>query len=77
MGVCRRSQDRSNRGAWFFRESPLQTREILLDEAFHIPEACISFGLEGIVGLIPGLGGVRAGLPSLVVPLAAWLRGDP
>jgi hypothetical protein len=75
MRVCRRSQDRSNRGAWLFRDSTLQTLEILLYEAFHIPGAGIGFGLGGIVGLIPDLRGVLAGLPSLVVPLAAWLRG--
>ncbi|HUD13131.1 MAG TPA: DUF4112 domain-containing protein [Terracidiphilus sp.] len=77
MRICGRGQHRSNRGAWLFRDSTLHTLEILLNEAFHIPGTGISFDREGIVGLIPGLGDVLAGLPSLVIPPAAWLRGVP
>jgi hypothetical protein len=69
--------DRWNRGAWLFRDSTLHRLEILLDEAFVIPGTGIRFGLDGIVGLIPGLGDVVAGLLSLVIPLAAWIRGVP
>jgi hypothetical protein len=70
-------QDRWNRGAWLFRDRTLHGIEILLDEAFHIPGTGIRFGLDGIVGLVPGLGDVLAGLLSLVIPLAAWIRGVP
>src|SRR5208337_4882920 len=35
------------------------------------------FGLDGIIGLVPGLGDVLAGLLSLIIPLAAWIRGVP
>jgi hypothetical protein len=55
----------------------LQWLEILLDEAFVIPGTGIRFGLDGIVGLVPGLGDVLAGLLSLLIPLAAWVRGVP
>jgi len=71
------SQDRWNRGAWLFRDSTLHSIEVLLDEAFHIPGTPIRFGLDGIIGLIPGVGDVLAGLLSLVIPLAGWIRGIP
>jgi len=72
-----RSQDRWNRGAWLFLDSTLHGLEILLDEAFRIPGTGIRFGIDGIIGLVPGLGDVLAGLLSLVIPLAAWIRGVP
>ncbi len=70
-------EDRWNRGAWIFRDQTLHRLEILLDEAFVIPGTGIRFGLDGIIGLVPGLGDVLAGLLSLVIPLAAWIRGVP
>jgi hypothetical protein len=69
--------ERWNRGAWLFRDSTLQRLEFLLDEAFRIPGTGIRFGLDGIIGLVPGLGDVIAGLFSLVIPLAGWIRGVP
>jgi hypothetical protein len=71
------AQDRWNRGAWLFRDSTLQKIEILLDEAFRVPGTQIRFGIDGIIGLVPGLGDVLAGLLSLVIPIAAWIRGVP
>ena len=44
---------------------------------FASPAPSIRFGLDGIIGLVPGLGDVLAGLLSLVIPLAAWIRGVP
>jgi hypothetical protein len=69
--------DRWNRGAWIFRDQTLHRLEILLDEAFVVPGTGIRFGLDGIIGLVPGLGDVLAGLLSLIIPLAAWIRGVP
>ena len=69
--------DRWNRGAWIFRDETLRKLEILLDELFRVPGTQIRFGLDGIIGLVPGLGDVLAGLLSLVIPLAAWIRGVP
>jgi hypothetical protein len=69
--------DRWNRGAWIFRDETLRKFEILLDEAFPIPGTSIRFGLDAIVGLVPGVGDVLAGLASLLIPLAAWIRGAP
>jgi Domain of unknown function (DUF4112) len=69
--------DRWNRGAWIFRDETLLKLEILLDEAFPIPGTRIRFGLDAIIGLVPGIGDVLAGLASLLIPLAAWARGLP
>jgi hypothetical protein len=69
--------ERWNRGAWLFRDQTLRSLEILLDEAFRIPGTQIRFGIDGIVGLVPGVGDVLAGLLSLVIPIAAWIRGVP
>ena len=71
------SADRWNRGAWIFRDRTLQRLEILLDEAFRVPGTQIRFGIDGIIGLVPGLGDVLAGLLSLIIPIAAWIRGAP
>jgi hypothetical protein len=71
------SPDRWNQGAWLFRDRTLHGLQILLDEAFRIPGTGIRFGIDGIIGLVPGIGDVLAGLLSLVIPLAAWIRGVP
>jgi hypothetical protein len=64
-------------GAWLFRDRTLHALEILLDEAFVLPGTNIRMGLDGIIGLVPWLGDVLAGLLSLIIPLAAWVRGVP
>src|SRR5579863_3204551 len=69
--------ERWAKGAWIFRDQTLQRLEVLLDEAFRIPGTNVRFGIDGIIGLIPGLGDVLAGLLSLIIPLAAWIRGVP
>ena len=64
-------------GGRLLGDERLRWLEILLDEAFRIPGTQIRFGLDGIIGLVPGLGDVLAGLLSLLIPLAAWVRGVP
>ena len=68
---------RWDRGAWLFRDATLRRLEILLDEAFRVPFTRFRFGIDGIIGLVPGLGDVVAGALSLVIPIAAWIRGVP
>ncbi len=69
--------DRWERGAWLFKDRTLRAVEILLDEAFRIPGTEIRFGIDGIIGLVPGVGDVLGGLLSLIIPIAAWMRGVP
>jgi hypothetical protein len=69
--------ERWAKGAWIFRDQTLQQLEILLDEAFRVPGTNVRFGLDGIIGLLPGVGDVVGGLLSLIIPLAAWIRGVP
>jgi hypothetical protein len=72
-----RPSGRWNRGAWYFRDDILKRFEVVLDEAFRVPFTKVRFGIDGIVGLVPGLGDALTGLVSLVIPFAAWARGVP
>lgn len=49
----------------------------LLDDAFKVPGTRIRFGVDAIVGMIPGLGDILTGIASFLVVLAAWQRGLP
>ena len=60
-----------------FRNENLDMLAHLLDDCFRIPGTSIRFGVDGIIGLIPGLGDVLAGLASSLLILAAWVRGVP
>jgi hypothetical protein len=61
---------------WFSDEN-LDFYAHLLDDWFHIPFTPIRIGLDGLIGLIPGLGDILAGIASFVLILAAWIRGVP
>ena len=71
------SRDRWSSAGRLLGDDRLRWLEILLDEAFVVPGTGIRFGIDGIVGLVPGLGDVLAGILSLISPLAAWVRGVP
>lgn len=64
-------------GGRLLGDERLRWLETLLDEAFVVPGTGIRFGLDGIIGLVPGLGDMIAGILSLLIPLAAWVRGVP
>ena len=49
----------------------------VLDDWFRIPGTSIRVGLDGIVGLIPGIGDILGGLASCILIFAAWYRGLP
>jgi hypothetical protein len=49
----------------------------VLDDWFRIPGTSIRFGVDGIVGLVPGLGDILTGLASCIIVIAAWFRGVP
>ena len=74
LGPVRRARQRAER--WFSDEN-IDFFAHLLDDWFHIPFTPIRVGLDGLIGLIPGLGDILAGLASFVIILAAWIRGVP
>jgi hypothetical protein len=68
---------RVTRGADLFSDRNLDLLSHLLDDFLRIPGTQIRFGLDGIVGLIPGIGDVIGAMASWIIILAAWLRGVP
>jgi hypothetical protein len=46
-----------------------------LDDRFTIPGTRIRFGLDALIGLIPGIGDLLATLASLFIVVSAWRRG--
>jgi hypothetical protein len=42
-----------------------------------VPGTSIRFGLDGIIGLVPGLGDIIGGLATTLIVVAAWVRGVP
>src|SRR5437879_10278090 len=49
----------------------------LLDDIFRLPGTRIRFGLDAIIGLVPGLGDLITGAMSFLIIYAAWQRGLP
>ena len=47
----------------------------LLDDMFRIPGTQIRFGLDALIGWVPGIGDALAGIASFLIVVAAWLRG--
>jgi hypothetical protein len=68
---------RSERARTLFSDDNLDLLAHLLDDWFRIPGTSIRFGLDGLIGLVPGLGDILAGLASTVLIVAAWVRGVP
>jgi hypothetical protein len=46
-----------------------------LDDRFEIPGTRIRFGLDALIGWIPGIGDALAAAASLFIVFAAWKRG--
>ncbi len=65
------------RGADLFSDRNLDLLSHLLDDFLRIPGTQIRFGLDGIIGLIPGIGDIVGAMASWIIILAAWLRGVP
>ncbi len=63
--------------AGVFRNENLDLLSRLLDTWFHVPGTGIRFGLDGIIGFIPGIGDLLAGAASCIIVLAAYVRGVP
>jgi hypothetical protein len=65
------------RAEHWFSDANMDIFAHLLDDWFRVPFTPIRIGLDGLIGLIPGLGDILAGLASFVIVLAAWIRGVP
>ena len=64
-------------GGSAFDKEHLDILSHLLDDFIRIPGTPIRFGLDGIVGFIPGIGDILGGLASSIIIIAAWVRGVP
>ncbi len=60
-----------------FRNENLDLLSRVLDTWFQVPGTSIRFGLDGIIGFLPGIGDFLAGAASCVIVLAAFFRGVP
>jgi hypothetical protein len=60
-----------------FRDENLDLLSRVLDTWFRVPGTNIRFGLDGIIGFVPGVGDFLAGLASCIIVLAAFFRGVP
>ena len=72
-----RAQPRARHGARLFDDENLDLLSHVLDDWFRIPGTSFRFGIDGIIGLIPGVGDILGGLASSIIVLAAWFRGVP
>ena len=68
---------RSRHARRFFSDENLDFVAHVLDDWFHIPGTSIRFGIDGLIGLVPGLGDILAGMASCIIILGAWVRGVP
>ncbi len=66
---------RSKRGGKAFDDENLDLLSHILDDFIKIPGTSIRFGLDGIVGFIPGIGDLIGGIASCIFIIAAWVRG--
>jgi len=73
----RGTRDGAGREGGVLRDENLDMLSHLLDDFIQVPGTSIRFGLDGIVGLIPGVGDLLGGVASTVLILAAWARGVP
>jgi hypothetical protein len=68
---------RFRRANGLFADENLDLLAHILDDWFRIPGTSIRFGLDGIIGLVPGIGDILGGLASTIIVVAAWVRGVP
>jgi hypothetical protein len=47
----------------------------LLDDIFRIPGTKIRFGLDALIGWVPGVGDATTGVASFLIVFASWRRG--
>jgi Domain of unknown function (DUF4112) len=64
-------------GGGAFRDENLDMLSRVLDTWFRVPGTRIRFGVDGVVGFIPGVGDLLGGMASCIIVLAAYFRGVP
>jgi hypothetical protein len=62
-------------GKKIFDDENLDLLSHLLDDFIKVPGTPVRFGLDGIVGVIPGIGDLIGGIASCIIIIAAWVRG--
>ena len=65
---------RTKRGQKMFDDEHLDILSHILDDFIQIPGTPIRFGLDGIVGFIPGVGDAIGGIASCIIIVAASRR---
>ena len=68
---------RVRRGQRLFDDENLDILSHILDDFIKVPGTPIRFGLDGIMGVVPGIGDVLGGIASCIIIIAAWMRGVP
>ena len=68
---------RTRVGHTLFTDENLDLLAHVLDDCFRIPGTQVRFGIDGLIGLVPFLGDILAGLASCIIVVAAWFRGVP
>jgi len=68
---------RVRRGQRLFDDENLDILSHILDDFIKVPGTSIRFGLDGIMGVVPGIGDVLGGIASCIIIIAAWMRGVP
>ena len=62
-------------GKKIFDDENLDLLSHVLDDFIKVPGTPVRFGLDGIVGVIPGIGDLIGGIASCIIIIAAWVRG--
>lgn len=65
------------RGQNYLDDEALDFLAGVLDDWFRVPGTAIRFGLDPLIGLIPGLGDFVTGLLSFLIVFAGWQRRIP
>jgi hypothetical protein len=68
---------RTRRGRRLFDDENLDILSHVLDDFIRVPGTSIRFGLDGIMGVVPGIGDILGGIASCIIIIAAWMRGVP
>jgi hypothetical protein len=68
---------RSAKASRVFSDENLDMLAHVLDDWLRIPGTSVRFGVDAVIGLVPGIGDVLGGLASCIFLAAAWFRGVP